>query len=131
VPVQQKVQQPHRSGHIEGTRHRERSIDNENQGDDNPQVRVKPRTMMQIAGLYLQPAGDYHQQYLYRGLVIVMQQYSRQHVVDDLNRLGYRELAEKALRDLPDPVGIDQLAEWCLQHGIPQDEVISRMGGSP
>jgi hypothetical protein len=64
-------------------------------------------------------------------LVIVMQQYSRQHVVDDLNRLGYRELAEEALRDLPDPVDVDRLGEWCLQHGIPEDELISRMGGSP
>jgi hypothetical protein len=60
-----------------------------------------------------------------------MQQYSRQHVVDDLNRLGYRELAEVALRDLPDPVDIDRLTEWCLQHGVPEDEVISRIGGSP
>ena len=66
-----------------------------------------------------------------RGLVIVMQQYSRQHVVDDLNRLGYRELAAEALRDLPDPVDVDRLGEWCLQHGIPEDELISRMGGSP
>jgi hypothetical protein len=65
-------------------------------------------------------------------LVIVMQEHlSRQHVVDELNRLGYGELAAEASRDLPDPVGINRLAEWCLQHGLPQDAVISRMGGSP
>jgi hypothetical protein len=66
-------------------------------------------------------------------LVIVMQQQnlSRQYVVDELNRLGYGELAAEASRDLPDPVGINRLAEWCLQHGLPKDEVISRMGGSP
>jgi hypothetical protein len=65
-------------------------------------------------------------------LVIVMQQsVSRQYVVDELNRLGYRELAAEASRDLPDPVGTNRLEEWCLQHGLPLDEVISRMGGSP
>jgi hypothetical protein len=65
-------------------------------------------------------------------LVIVMQQsVSRQYVVDELNRLGYGELAVEASRDLPDPVGTNRLEEWCLQHGLPLDEVISRMGGSP
>ena len=69
---------------------------------------------------------------LTEGLVIVMQQQvSRQYVVDELNRLGYGELAAEASRDLPDPVGTNRLAEWCLQHGLPKDEVISRMGGSP
>ena len=64
--------------------------------------------------------------------MIVMQEYlSRQHVADELNRLGYGELAAEAARDLPDPVGINRLAEWCLQHGLPKDELISRMGGSP
>jgi hypothetical protein len=61
----------------------------------------------------------------------MQQDLSRQYVVDELNRLGYRELAAEASRDLPDPVGINRLAEWCLQHGLPRDEVISRMGGSP
>ena len=66
------------------------------------------------------------------GLVIVMlQSVSRQHVVDDLERLGCRELIPEALRELPDPVGIDRIEAWCPQHGIPLDEVISRMGGSP
>jgi hypothetical protein len=64
-------------------------------------------------------------------LVIVMQQYSRQHVVDDLNRLGYGELADEASRDLPDPVDVNRLEAWCMQHGLTQEEVISSMGGSP
>jgi hypothetical protein len=67
-------------------------------------------------------------------LVIVMQrvmQYSRQHVVDRLNRLGHEELAVEASRDLPDPVDINPLETWCIQHGIPKDEVMSQMGGSP
>jgi hypothetical protein len=68
---------------------------------------------------------------LIEGLVIAMEQYSRQHVVDELNRLGYKELADEASRELPDPVDINRLVAWCTQHGLSEDEVISRMGGSP
>jgi hypothetical protein len=64
-------------------------------------------------------------------LVIVMEHWSRQHVVDELNRMGYTELAVEASRDLPDPVDVNRLEEWCMEHGLSQDEVISRMGGSP
>jgi len=58
-------------------------------------------------------------------------QYSRQHAVDLLKRLGYRELADEALRELPDPVDDDWLDAWCTQHGLSLDEGINRMGGSP
>ena len=44
---------------------------------------------------------------------------------------GYTELADKASRDLPDPVDVNRLEEWCVEHGLSQDDVISRMGGSP
>jgi len=65
-------------------------------------------------------------------LVIAMEQYSRQYVVDMLNRLGYRELAGEASRELPDPVDITRVEAWCTQHGYSWDnDVISRMGGSP
>jgi arsenate reductase-like glutaredoxin family protein len=64
-------------------------------------------------------------------VIVMLQSVSRQHVVDDLERLGYRELVPEALQELPDPVDIDRLEEWCSQHGIPLDELISRMGGSP
>jgi hypothetical protein len=61
-----------------------------------------------------------------------MEQYSRQYVVDMLNRLGYRELAGEASRELPDPVDITRVEAWCTQHGYSWDnDVISRMGGSP
>ena len=60
-----------------------------------------------------------------------MTQYSRQKVVDEVNRLVGRELADEASRDLPDPVDSNRLANWCQQHGLSQDELISRMGGSP
>ena len=63
--------------------------------------------------------------------MIVMQQYSRQYVVDELNRLGYGELANEASRDLPDPVDVNRLEEWCMEDELPVDDVISRMGGSP
>ena len=63
--------------------------------------------------------------------MIAMQQYSRQHVIDLLNRLGYTELAEEASRVLPDPVDADQVSTWGMQHGLSRDDLISRMGGSP
>jgi hypothetical protein len=59
------------------------------------------------------------------------QQYSRQYAVDLLKRLGYRDLADEALRELPDPVDAHRLGAWCAQHGLSLDEAISRMGGSP
>jgi hypothetical protein len=64
-------------------------------------------------------------------LVIAMQQYSRQHVVDVLHTLQRPDLAAEASRDLPDPVDIDRLAPWLMQHGLPYDDMVSRMGGSP
>ena len=61
-----------------------------------------------------------------------MEQYSRQYVVYMLNRLGYRELAGEASRELPDPVDVTRVEAWCTQHGYSWDnDVISRMGGSP
>ena len=63
--------------------------------------------------------------------MIVMEQYSRQYVVDQLNRMGYAEIAVEASRELPDPVDINWLEGWCMQHGLSRDDVISRMGGSP
>jgi hypothetical protein len=63
--------------------------------------------------------------------VIAMQEYSRQHVIDLLNRLGYPQLAEEALLVLPDPADIDKVSAWLMKHGLTRDEFISRMGGSP
>jgi hypothetical protein len=64
-------------------------------------------------------------------LVIAMQEYSRQHVIDVLKTVGRPDLADEASRDLPDPVDVDQLVPWMLQHGLSRDEMVSRMGGSP
>ncbi|HEY6315641.1 MAG TPA: hypothetical protein VIY52_33200 [Streptosporangiaceae bacterium] len=52
-------------------------------------------------------------------------------MVDELNRLGYRELTEEASRDLPDPVDVHQISAWGIQHGLSFDDLISQMGGSP
>lgn len=58
-------------------------------------------------------------------------QYSRQYTVDLLKRLGYRDLADEALLDLPDPVDVHRLEAWCTEHGLSYDTLVSRMGGSP
>jgi len=38
--------------------------------------------------------------------------YSRKYMADRLRRLGFPELAEKALTELPDQVSVDQLEAW-------------------
>jgi hypothetical protein len=60
-----------------------------------------------------------------------MEQYSLQHVIDLLNRLGHTQLAEEAPRVLPDPADINQISTWLLKNGLSYDELISQMGGSP
>ena len=52
-------------------------------------------------------------------------------MIDLLNSMGYTQLAEEASRVLPDPVDVDQLSAWGMQHGLNHDDLISRMGGSP
>ena len=56
---------------------------------------------------------------------------SRRHVADMLRRLGFPELADVALRELPDPVDAEQLESWGMRHGVSKDDLVSRMGGSP
>jgi hypothetical protein len=58
-------------------------------------------------------------------------QCKRQDLVDMLRRAGFGEAAEEALRILPDPVDFEEAAELLQPYGITQDEVLSRMGGSP
>jgi hypothetical protein len=48
-----------------------------------------------------------------------------------MHRLGHPELADEAARVLPDPVDLDQLSAWSMQHGLTHDDLISQMGGSP
>ena len=58
-------------------------------------------------------------------------QLTRQHVADMLRKAGLPELADQALRDLPDPVDSEQVAAWAVPHGVNLGELMSRMGGSP
>jgi hypothetical protein len=62
---------------------------------------------------------------------VVAVEFSRQHIVDVLRRTGFPEAADAAMRVLPDPVDLDEAANWAAQYGITHDELISRMGGSP
>jgi hypothetical protein len=56
---------------------------------------------------------------------------SRDHVVHILRRAGLREVADEAEKELPVSLDIEQALNWCAQHGVTYDEVISQLGGSP
>jgi hypothetical protein len=62
---------------------------------------------------------------------VIAVQLTRQHVVDVLRKAGLPEMADEALRDLPDPVDSEQVAAWAVPYGVSMDELTSRMGGSP
>ena len=55
----------------------------------------------------------------------------KQAVIDELRRLGYREAADAAVRELPDQVTQKELEEFGDRQGISVDELVNRMGGSP
>jgi hypothetical protein len=48
-----------------------------------------------------------------------------------LRQAGFGEVADEAMRDLPDPVDLDHLREWGRQRGITREVLTSQMGGSP
>jgi hypothetical protein len=56
---------------------------------------------------------------------------NRQWVVDLLRHAGYRQAAEAAAQELPDPVTLEQVQEFADRHGISRDEIVSQLGGSP
>ena len=58
-------------------------------------------------------------------------QLTRQHVVDVLRTAGLPEMAEEAVRDLPDPVDSEQVAAWAVPYGVNMSDLASRVGGSP
>jgi hypothetical protein len=57
--------------------------------------------------------------------------YAKQNIVDMLRRAGFRDVAEKAIIELPDSVELEFLQKWAMEHGITRDVMISAMGGSP
>jgi hypothetical protein len=63
--------------------------------------------------------------------VVMAMQVSRQRVVDLLHSLGYPQVADEALRDLPDVVDLKEAQDWAGRHGISRDELINLIGGSP
>jgi hypothetical protein len=62
---------------------------------------------------------------------VVAVQISKQEVVRMLRKAGFRETADEAMRDLPDPADLDHVREWGRRHGITRDVLTSQMGGSP
>ena len=56
--------------------------------------------------------------------------YSRQHLASTLRRTGFPEVAEEALRVLPDPVDEHQIAAFLAPYEITMDELVNRMGGA-
>jgi hypothetical protein len=54
--------------------------------------------------------------------------YPRQHFASMLRRTGFPELADEALRVLPDPVDKDQIAAFLAPYALSMDEIVSRMG---
>ncbi|HEV2476649.1 MAG TPA: hypothetical protein VGX22_08910 [Candidatus Dormibacteraeota bacterium] len=57
--------------------------------------------------------------------------YTRQWLIDLLRRLGHKEAADAALREMPEEFDLEQLQEFGERHGISRDEVTDAMGGSP
>ena len=62
---------------------------------------------------------------------VVEMQVTRQHVVDILRRAELLEVADEAIRVLPDPVDLDYAVDWCARRGVTHDDLVSLMGGSP
>jgi hypothetical protein len=58
-------------------------------------------------------------------------EYSKKHVIDILRRSGFKEVADEAAKELPDPVDFNFVQEWAWKRGITRDVFISAMGGSP
>ena len=54
--------------------------------------------------------------------------YSRQHYASILRKTGFPEIADEALRVLPDPVDKDQIAAFLAPYALSMDEIVSRMG---
>lgn len=63
--------------------------------------------------------------------MMVVEQYNRQDVADMLRRAGLPQVADEALRVLPDPVDIETLQRFATPYGISRETLVSRMGGSP
>jgi HAD superfamily hydrolase (TIGR01509 family) len=63
--------------------------------------------------------------------IMAVEQYSKQEVADMLRRAGLPQVADEAMRVLPDPVDIETLLRFAQPYGISREKLMSRMGGSP
>jgi hypothetical protein len=58
--------------------------------------------------------------------------YERQWLVDILRRLGRKEAADEAEREMPERISRQQLNDFARRHGFSsQEDLIDIMGGSP
>ena len=58
--------------------------------------------------------------------------YERQWLVDMLRRLGRRQAADEAAREMPERFSRKQLEDFTSRHGIgSRDDLVNLMGGSP
>ena len=57
--------------------------------------------------------------------------HSREEIVDMLRRVGLSDVADEAMKELPDRVSMQEAQEWGVRHGVTRDLLISQMGGSP
>lgn len=64
-------------------------------------------------------------------VVLAQHKHSREEIVDMLRRAGLSEIADEAMKELPDRVSMQEAEEWGVRHGVTRDLLISQMGGSP
>ena len=57
--------------------------------------------------------------------------YTKKWLVEMLRRLGYKQAADDALREMPEEFDLKQLQDFGERHDISRDEVTDAMGGSP
>jgi hypothetical protein len=62
---------------------------------------------------------------------VIIMQVSKQVLIETLRGWGFSQVADEASQVLPDPVDLEQAEEFLERRGVPRDELISLMGGSP
>ena len=56
---------------------------------------------------------------------------SREQIVTMLRRAGLEDAAAEALATLPEQVGSTDAVRFCTAHGLSNESMADRMGGSP
>jgi hypothetical protein len=63
--------------------------------------------------------------------MLAVQEVTREHIVELLRKEGLPEVADEAVRSLPEHVDVQRAAQFLMRYGITKDALISRIGGSP